>query len=346
MRHSPSRDQRDKQRTSERDDQAGTPQADQKLPTQNTKTEGGGGISVAKIECYKCHEFGHYARDCPNANRMYTMHIESESGDQSDCEQDLVHDNTPENDADTIRNDAGEVNEPLAHGGNEPSDDDTYYAGAYESHRIMWGDCDSDDEQSEIDNEDRNGPYLAAMQTNRIEDHDDEKQTIAPYLHRIANRTEYPSDRSECLAAYIEIGGVQALTLFDTGSTFDTISPELAELCDAEIFELSKPMQIKLGAKNCTSNINYGMKARTKIGPVNTDWYFDVSDIAFYDAMVGIPFCSSQNVTIDVRNRVINVDGKQFKAVVRGQRTVRVAATNVKSKATPSSKHVLQSSHA
>jgi hypothetical protein len=266
--HNPSREKREKSHSQERDSREEARQGETKpLDHADTKNEGGGDTLAARVECYKCHELGHYARDCPNTHCMYAMQIENESDYQSD---------------------------------------------------------------------DDNGPYLGAMRAEIVHAEARHKHTELEYVpdgHCIAGRAEYPSDRAECLAAYFEIGGIRALTLFDTGSTFDTISPNLAQLCNAEIFELSKPVPIKLGSKGYESTISHGIQARTQIGPVDTDWYFDVSNIAFYDAIVGIPFCSYHNVELDVRNRTIKIDGDCIRAVTKEQCIVPIGKAIVKSKA-------------
>jgi hypothetical protein len=47
------------------------------------------------------------------------------------------------------------------------------------------------------------------------------------------------------------------------------------------------------------------------VGPVNIDeWYFDVSNIAYYDAIVGMPFCQKHQVKIDIGSRTIEVAGQ------------------------------------
>jgi hypothetical protein len=119
----------------------------------------------------------------------------------------------------------------------------------------------------------------------------------------------------------VNINGVDAFTLFDTGSTVNAISPALADNSNADLFELAKPVRLGLGCKGSKSKINVGAKVRTKLGPINTMWYFDVANIDFYDAIVGMPFCAKHGVVIDPANRMVIVNGNKIAAMKEGSRT-------------------------
>ena len=44
-----------------------------------------------------------------------------------------------------------------------------------------------------------------------------------------------------CLAAYLSINGIRAYTLFDSGSTTDAVSPDLARVAELPLLALDKP---------------------------------------------------------------------------------------------------------
>jgi hypothetical protein len=65
------------------------------------------------------------------------------------------------------------------------------------------------------------------------------------------------------------------------------------------------------------------------VGPVNIDeWYFDVSNIAYYDAIVGMPFCQKHQVKIDIGSRTIEVAGQLIE--IAGGR--RIASDELRNK--------------
>ena len=41
---------------------------------------------------------------------------------------------------------------------------------------------------------------------------------------------------------FVEINGMETFTLFDSGSSADTISPDFAQVCEAQIHTLDKPV--------------------------------------------------------------------------------------------------------
>jgi hypothetical protein len=102
----------------------------------------------------------------------------------------------------------------------------------------------------------------------------------------------------------------------------DAISPGFAENCAAKLFQLNKPVKVGLGCKGSKSMINFGTYVRTRVAEFDHEWYYDVSNIAHYNAIVGMPFCSQHKVTIDVENRRIYMDGNELPVVEEGKRLV------------------------
>ncbi|KAJ3765033.1 hypothetical protein FB446DRAFT_795461 [Lentinula raphanica] len=74
-------------------------------------------------------------------------------------------------------------------------------------------------------------------------------------------RPRRTATENHCLAAFVEINGVQAFALFDSGSTADAISPEFARVAHIAIFKLENPVQLQLGTKGSRSQITYGCVA-------------------------------------------------------------------------------------
>ncbi|KAH9843753.1 uncharacterized protein C8Q71DRAFT_673413, partial [Rhodofomes roseus] len=111
------------------------------------------------------------------------------------------------------------------------------------------------------------------------------------------------------LCAEVDVNGVKAYTLFDTGCTTDTISPELAYLAKADRVDLKEQINLQLGTKGSRTTINYGALPHIHVGPVNNVNYMDVVDIDRYDMVLGTTFCSKHNVVLDFRRRKVWIDG-------------------------------------
>jgi hypothetical protein len=60
-----------------------------------------------------------------------------------------------------------------------------------------------------------------------------------------------------CLTAYVEINGVKAYALFDSGSMMDTISPDFMWIVKLSIRELDKPVTLQLGCSGSRSKVNF-----------------------------------------------------------------------------------------
>ena len=131
-------------------------------------------------------------------------------------------------------------------------------------------------------------------------------------IHRSSAQGDQPVRQQEqmrTLCAEVDVNGVKAYTLFDTGCTTDAMTPELAYLAKASRVDLTEPVNLQLGTKGSRTTIHYGARPRIKIGPVNDIVYFDVIDVDRYDLILGTTFCRQHNVVLDFAKNKIWVDG-------------------------------------
>ncbi|KAK0448991.1 uncharacterized protein EV420DRAFT_1647269 [Desarmillaria tabescens] len=84
------------------------------------------------------------------------------------------------------------------------------------------------------------------------ESHGEFTPTLEPVLKWAQHKGTRPfchSGENRCLSAWVEINGMKAFTLFDSGSTSDAISPDFVPVANICYFELTNPVILQLGTK-------------------------------------------------------------------------------------------------
>lgn len=121
------------------------------------------------------------------------------------------------------------------------------------------------------------------------------------------------------LAVELNIAGLKCYTLFDSGSTTNAISPDVAVVSRTPLVELDEPMTLQLGTVGSKSTINYGTHAVAKMGDSSFESYYDVANIDYYDAILGTPFLLQHRVILDFGRRAVQIDGKTYQALTLEQ---------------------------
>ncbi|KZP14865.1 hypothetical protein FIBSPDRAFT_751247, partial [Athelia psychrophila] len=114
-----------------------------------------------------------------------------------------------------------------------------------------------------------------------------------------------------CLALYVEVHGVRVYSLFDSGSTSDSVSPDFTQVAKVPTRTLEPPVPLQLGCVGSRSMINFGASARIRVGPIDTEEYFDVVNIDKYDAVIGTPFMVKHKIALDFEKMEIIFAGNQ-----------------------------------
>ncbi|KAF7970211.1 hypothetical protein HWV62_24808, partial [Athelia sp. TMB] len=118
-----------------------------------------------------------------------------------------------------------------------------------------------------------------------------------------------PRHNQETITAVITINGHEALALFDSGSTTDSITPEFGFVSRTKQFKLDEQIVLQLGCVGSRSKISYGVVAPVTVFSVTEEMYFDVVNIDRYDAILGTPFLKKHGVCIDFGNRGVVIGG-------------------------------------
>ena len=113
-----------------------------------------------------------------------------------------------------------------------------------------------------------------------------------------------------CLAAYVKINGVEAYTLFDSGSTTDSISPDFMRVAQVPMKTLEDPVTLQLGCVGSRSKINYSAKIGLKFASITNSTYLDVANLDKYDSILGTPFLRRHGISLDFENQEIVIWGK------------------------------------
>ncbi|KAJ3991001.1 hypothetical protein F5050DRAFT_1813106 [Lentinula boryana] len=149
-------------------------------------------------------------------------------------------------------------------------------------------------------------------------------------IERTGNRPVRKAKDNQCLCAFMEINGVMAFVLLDSGSTADAISPDFARVSHIKPFQLENPVTLQLGTKGSRSRISFGCTSRYcilggKHGDVTGKDYFDIANVDRYDAVLGTVFMRRHGIALDFDRDVIRLSGKEIPTLTEGDENRELA---------------------
>src|ERR1700722_8255141 len=109
-----------------------------------------------------------------------------------------------------------------------------------------------------------------------------------------------------CLAAYVSINGIRVYMLFNSGSTTDAVSPDLARVAELPLLTLDKPVTLQLGC----SGSNFATTAMTNFELVHALTFPDKVNLAKYDCILGTPFMTKHKIILDLGSHEIIIRSK------------------------------------
>lgn len=134
-------------------------------------------------------------------------------------------------------------------------------------------------------------------------------------------------NEKRCLVTYLNVNGLDALTLWDSGSTSTAMSPPFADVSKALVFRLTNPVVLQLGTVGSRSRINFGTKSNIVSDGYTGPGYFDVVNIDKYNVIIGTPFMHEHGVVLDFKTKCIRIgnvtipakiiDGKEADLIAR-----------------------------
>ena len=133
--------------------------------------------------------------------------------------------------------------------------------------------------------------------------------------HKRRMRPPTPIDEKECLATWVEVNGLEAWALWDSGSTMTGITPSFAEIAKVPVDTLEDPHILQLGTIGSRSTIKYGADIDIKINNLETRTYVDIANFDRYDMIIGTPFLRKNKVILDFIKNVVIINGKELPAI-------------------------------
>jgi len=275
----------------------------------------------------------HFSRDCPKPrqNRTFVRAARSakESGSEDDREYESANEN--ENEIENRRmSDISERDEEIIHDSDErieievPVENEFYEND--ESEDRMFGIRTSPErptvKRPEMEvNREVNQDFVTATIVFPLKGNETTKE-VKMRKHKLIPsrktrpRPTYSNEEKRCLATWVEIKGLRAWTLWDSGSTTTGITPAFAELAQIPVDELEDPHVLQLGTVGSRSSIKYGADIDIDVNGEKMSLYVDIANFDRYEMIIGTPFMRRNKVLLDFDKNEVIVKGKRIPAVM------------------------------
>ena len=274
----------------------------------------------ANVTCFSCQQKGHYANDpaCP----MYGKRDKPALRDRPQVRAARAGngDLTSEEETESLLGDGSQYSP-------SSSTDESIHSGSESGSDSSMSDDPSDEsiksetqpqvnrlnvEDSEDSEDLRYVRAVRAKITPAVEEH---PSRLA--MNRKLDRPKRSKRQETCLAGWIRINGIDAFTLFDSGSNTDTLSPGFAQVANIQTRKLEHQVPLQLGMVGSRAAINYGAQVPIGLGETKCpDYYFDIVNIDRYDCIAGAPMMRRLGVRLDFRDDLIHIGEQRIRALL------------------------------
>jgi len=123
------------------------------------------------------------------------------------------------------------------------------------------------------------------------------------YDHRVRkrpmNQPSHPREGNHTLSGFWEVHGVRAHCLLDSGCEGVMASSNFAWATGMAMFWLDQPISLQLACIGSKSMINYSARTVIKFGNTTVEETFNITNINYYDVILGTPFLRCLGVILD-----------------------------------------------
>jgi len=268
----------------------------------------------ANSGCFNCGSLDHFSRDCtePRKNKTFVRAVRSAHEDSDDERGENSTDeeggsdalpSIPEGNEDQSPDERIEIETPM---GNEYYEED-----GSDEHMFGMRTCEYPDTEAD---------HMMATVVFPLKGNETPRE-IRTRKHKLIPsrktrmRPKYSEEDKRCMATWVEINGLKAWTLWDSGSTTTGITPSFAEIARIPVDELTDPHVLQLGTVGSRSEIKYGTDVDIDIGGNKMRIYVDIANFDRYEMIIGTPFMRRNQVILDFKNNEIIINEKRIPAL-------------------------------
>ncbi|KAJ8507317.1 hypothetical protein ONZ45_g10305 [Pleurotus djamor] len=123
----------------------------------------------------------------------------------------------------------------------------------------------------------------------------------------------------------VKINGHPVRALIDSGSLGDFISTSIVDQLGLKTAELSTPLVLQMAVQGSRSKITRGCRVDMEYQSIREERYFDVTNIANYDIILGTPFLYQHEVTLGVNPARVVIGSNESKPL-KGPEVSKIAS--------------------
>ena len=117
----------------------------------------------------------------------------------------------------------------------------------------------------------------------------------------------FPMNMKKCLATFVKVGGQEAWTLWDSGSTTIGIMLSFVDVVKITVFPLKNPHVLQLETVGSCASVNFGAYIDVATHGSLQQEYIDIANFNHYNMIIGTSFMCSRKVILNFKNDTIKI---------------------------------------